>query len=258
MIIDSDTHIAPSGGEFALEQHIGRLDANGISAALTWLKPDYCGQEIEGHNRYVYEAAQKHPERIIPFGWTDPTVGVDHAKKMVRVCLEEYGFIGVKMNGAQNDYFIDDPTMGLPIAEAIAKGGGMIALHIGPDAYEKTHPLRAAEIARRFPEMTVLMVHMGMTDAMMNEAVVRVAEAYQNVYLIASATLANLIRSSILRLGAERILFGSDAPFKVTEVEVAAQQALLETVFGPTERDLVMGGNAARLFGRNTETGGVS
>jgi len=255
MIIDSDTHIAPTGGEFDIARHIARLDANEIDAALTWLKPDYSGSEIEGHNRYVYDAWRKHPDRIIPFGWTDPTVSVEHAKKMIQVCLDEYGFIGVKMNGAQNNYFIDDPVIGLPIAEAIAKAGGMIAYHIGPDAYEKTHPLRAAEIARRFRETTVLMVHMGMTDGMMNEAAIRVAESYSNVYLIASATTPNLTRKAIARVGAERVLFGSDSPFSSAEVEIAAHRTLLKTFFSSIEYDLVMSGNAARIFKRDPETG---
>ncbi len=248
MIIDADTHIAPTGGEFDLERHIERLDANGITASVTWLKPDYVGEEIEGHNRYIYEAAKRHPRRIIPFGWADPTVGPAHAKRMVRVCLEEYGFSGVKLNGAQNDFFIDDPDTALPVAEEIARYGGLIAFHIGPDAYEKTHPLRAAEIARRFPETGIILVHMGMTDAMMHEAVVRVAEAYSNVCLVASGTLPALTRKSILRLGAERVLFGSDAPFKMTAVEIAANRAMLETEFGDRELELVMGGNATRLF----------
>jgi len=34
------------------------------------------------------------------------------------------------MNGAQNDYFIDDPEIGIPLAEHIAGLGGMLAFHI--------------------------------------------------------------------------------------------------------------------------------
>lgn len=249
-MVDADSHIAPVGDEFSLEKHLSRLEENKIEAALTWLSPHtYQGTEIEEYNRYVYEAAKRHPQRIIPFGWADPTVSVEHAKQMARTCVREYGFAGVKLNGAQNDFYIDDPELALPVIEVIASEGAMLAFHVGPDAYEKTHPLRAAEAARRFPDTIVLLVHMGMTDAMMHEATIRVAEQFSNVFLIASATLAALTKKAIERLGPERVLFGSDSPFKMTPVEIAATETMLNTEFTPEARDLVMGGNAVRLFG---------
>lgn len=249
-IVDADSHIAPVGKEFSLEKHVARLEENDIASALTWLSPHtYQGTEIEDYNRYVFDAASAYPDRIIPFGWVDPTVGVEHAKQMARTCIREFGFIGVKLNGAQNDFYIDDPELALPVIEVIVAEGAMLAFHVGPDAYDKTHPLRAAEAARRFPETVVLLVHMGMTDEIMNEAAIRVAEQFPNVLLIASATLAALTKKAIERLGPERVLFGSDSPFKMTQVEIAATETMLETQFDSQVRDLVMGGNAARVFG---------
>ena len=97
MIIDADTHISPTGGDFAVEKHMERMARAGIDKTLVWLRPDYEGTEIEGHNRYIYDAVRKYPDKLIGFGWTDPTVGVEHALKMVKVCTEEYSFYGVKM-----------------------------------------------------------------------------------------------------------------------------------------------------------------
>ncbi len=248
LIIDADTHIAPTGGEFTLEKHLARMARAGVDKTLTWLKPDYDGEAIEGHNRYVYEAMQRYPDKILGFGWADPTVGVAHAKKMVKVCTEEYGLYGVKMNGAQNNYRIDDPELGLPVAEEIAKTGKMLAFHIGPDAYENTHPLRAERIAQLYPDMPILMVHMGMTNWDMNRAVVEVAGRCPNMFLIGSATDAKAILYAIQKLGAERVLFGTDAPFRRPHVIRAMYEAALEDEVTPEEKALVMGGNAARLF----------
>lgn len=250
MIIDADTHISPTGGSFSIDAHLKRMDENGVDAALTWLKPDYASDEIEGHNRYVYDASRRFPDRVIPFGWADPTVGVDHAVAMARTCIEEYGFAGVKLNGAQNDYFIDDPLLAMPVVETIAKVGGMIAFHIGHDAYEKTHPLRALRIAERYPETTILLVHMGMGDSMMNEATLRAAEEASNISVIGSATTAKHVHRAITRLGRERVLFGSDAPFKFLPVALAMYTALLRTEFTPEDGEAVMAGNMRRLFGR--------
>ncbi|MBN1582307.1 MAG: amidohydrolase family protein [Anaerolineae bacterium] len=249
MIIDADTHIAPTGGDFALEKHLARMKRAGIDKTLVWLKPDYQGTEIEGHNKYIYDAVQKYPDKLLGFGWADPTISVEHAKKMVQVCTEEYGLYGVKMNGAQNNYTIDDPEMGLPIAEAIAKTGKMIAFHIGPDAYERTHPFRAAKIARMYPEMPVLMVHMGMTDVVMNKTVVEMALECPNMILIGSATTYKAVLMAIKALGAERVCFGSDAPFQWPHVIRAMYDAALDGEVTEEEKTWVMGGNIARLFG---------
>jgi len=248
LIIDADTHIAPTGGDFALEEHVKRMERARVDKTLTWLKPDYHGTGIEAHNRYVYDAVRQYPDKILGFGWADPTVSVEHAKRMVKVCTEEYGFYGVKLNGAQNDFTIDDRVLALPVIEAIARTGKILAFHIGPDAYERTHPLRARRVAQLYPEMTVLMVHMGMTNWDMNRAVVEVAQECPNMVLIGSATDDKAISYAVKALGAERVCFGSDAPFRRPHVVRAMYEALLSDEVAQAESDLIMGGNIARLF----------
>jgi predicted TIM-barrel fold metal-dependent hydrolase len=248
MIIDADTHITPTDNPFSIEQLLRTMDRAGVDKALTWLRPDYHGEEIEGHNAYVYQATQQYPDRILGFGWADPTVGVQHAKEMARRCIEEYGFYGVKLNGAQNYYYIDDPELALPVADEIAKSGKMLAFHIGADAYERTHPLRAAQIARLYPETPIFMIHMGMRDADMNRAVIEVAQEHPNIYLIGSATTYWAVSRAIQALGAQRVCFGSDAPFGLMHVELATYNALLEGELGEQDRHDVMAGTIMRLF----------
>ena len=257
MIIDADTHIAPFNvdhltrrgvGSFLMDEHIDALDQAGIDKALVWLSPHhYNGTAIEEHNAYVYAAARKYPTRLLPFGWTDPTNGIDHAKKMVRICAEEYGFLGIKMNGAQNNYFIDDPEIGFPIAEEIARTGKMLAFHIGPDAYEKTHPSRAVRIAKAFPETPILLIHMGMTNRDMNRAVFEAAEECPNIYLIASATSEVVALVAIRRLGADRVCFGSDYPFRRMDVIRAMFETAYKDVLSEDDFANFMGRNLARL-----------
>ena len=249
LTIDADSHIAPTGGEFSLEKHMQRIERAGIDKSLTWLAPFYSGTEIEGHNRYVYDAVQKYPEKLLGYGWADPTISVEHALKMVKVCTEEYGFYGVKLNGAQNNYRIDDRELVLPVIDAIAKSGKTLALHIGPDAYENTHPLRAEKIAKLYPELPILMIHMGMTDADMTAAVVEVAKICPNMVLVGSATNDSFVLQAIHALGADRICFGSDAPFRNPFVIRAMYEAFMEDHLSKEEQAMVMGGNIARIFG---------
>jgi predicted TIM-barrel fold metal-dependent hydrolase len=249
LVIDADSHIAPTGGEFTLEKHLQRMERAGIDKALTWLKPDYTGTEIEGHLRYVYDAMQQHPGKILGFGWADPTVSVEHAVKMVHLCTEAYGFYGVKLNGAQNNYRIDDCELVLPVVDVIAKSGKVLAFHIGPDAYENTHPLRAEKIARLYPDLPILMVHMGMTDYDMSATCVEVAKNCPNMFLVGSATNDKFVLRAVHALGADRVCFGSDAPFRNPFVIKAMYTAFMKDQLSPQEQAMVMGGNIVRIFG---------
>jgi predicted TIM-barrel fold metal-dependent hydrolase len=248
MIIDADTHISPTGGAFALEEHMARMARSGVDRTLTWLKPDYVGTGIEGHNEYVYRAMSAYPDQILGFGWADPTVSVAHAKDMVKQCVYEYGLYGVKLNGAQNDYHIDDPELALPVIDEIAKTGKALAFHLGPDAYERTHPLRAAKVARRYPEMNILMVHMGMTHPDMNDAVIEVAQECPNMVLVGSGTTDKAVLKAINALGADRVCFGTDAPFQRQHVVLATYNAFLDGKVTEREKAQIMGSNIARLF----------
>jgi hypothetical protein len=252
VIIDADTHISPTGEDamaITMEELVRRLDRAGVDRALTWLRPPY-RREIDESNAYVYEATQRYPDRILGFGWADPHLGQASAKEAIRRCIEEYGFYGVKLNGAQNSFYIDDPQMSLPLVEEIARTGKLLACHVGTDAYETTHPFRVAKVARMFPELQILMVHMGgVAHHDLSNAAIEIARECPNLFLVGSGVRSRAILKAIQTLGADRVCFGSDTPFELTHVEVAKYQALLEGEVTPQEKQLIMAGNIARLMG---------
>jgi len=106
MIIDADVHISPypDEGGIGVEELLRRMDRAGVDKALTWLQPPY-RRELDESNEYVYQAVKRHPDRILGFGWADPNLGLGKAKDTVKRCIDEYGFYGVKMNGAQNSFY---------------------------------------------------------------------------------------------------------------------------------------------------------
>jgi len=252
MIIDADTHISPTGEDtraITFDDLLRRMDRAGVDKALTWLRPPYM-REIDESNAYVHQAMRQHPDRILGFGWADPRLGLDEAKEAVRRCIDDYGFYGVKLNGAQNSFYVDDPEISLPIVEEIARTGKLLAFHVGTDAFEATHPFRVAKIARRSPEVQILMVHMGGVGyADLSNAAIEMAQEYPNLTLIGSAVRAVAVLKAIETLGAHRVCFGSDTPFALMHVEVAKYNALLEGEVTPEEKRLVMAGNIARLMG---------
>ena len=56
-------------------------------------------------------------------------------------------------------------------------------------------------------------------------------------------------RSLLHALGADRVCFGSDAPFRSPYVIRAMYEASMEDQLSKEEQAMVMGGNIARIFG---------
>ena len=259
MIIDADVHISPTqegANSIGIDELLRRMDKAGVDKALTWLHPPYM-REVAESNAYVHKAMKEHPDRILGFGWADPNLGVEQAKDTVKQCVYEYGFYGVKLNGAQNSFFIDDPVLSMPIVEEIAKTDKLLAFHVGADDYEHTHPFRVAKIAKRFPETQILMVHMGgVAFADLSDAAIEMAQEHPNLTLIGSAVRATRVLRAIKTLGSTKICFGSDTPFALMHVELAKYNALLDGEVSEEDRYNVMAGNMVRLLGLNVLKGG--
>lgn len=248
MIIDCDVHITPTGEGIMTDELISRMDRYGVDKALVWLQPPYM-RETAPLNEYVYSACKAHPDRLLGFGWVDPHLGIDRAVDDIKRCIEEYGFYGVKLNGAQNNFPIDDPQLAMPLIDEIAKYNVPIAFHCGADSFENTHPFRVAKIAKRYPEMKVLMVHMGGAGVpSLASSAIEFASECPNITMIGSAVQYRSILKAVKTLGADRICFGSDTPFAYMRVELAAWRALLDGEVTDKEREMLLGGNIAKIL----------
>ena len=251
MLIDADVHISPTpqgGNSITIDELLRRMDRCGVDKAVTWLQPPYVRSEIDAGNAYVLGAMREHPDRILGFGWADPNLGVERAIEETRRALDQ-GCYGVKLNGAQNGYPIDDPRLAMSVIETIAAAGSVLALHVGADAYDYTHPARVARIARAFPELRILVIHMGGAAFHdLSAAAIAAAQEHPNLTLIGSAVRAIPILTAIRVLGADRVCFGSDTPFELMHVELAKYRALLDGEISPEEIAGVMGGTIARVL----------
>lgn len=248
-IIDADCHISSTkhdGIAITVDDLLARMERARVDQALIWLKPPY-NKDIEPENRTVYQAVQGHPGKFYGFGWTNPRLGREPALKAIRQSFEEYGFYGIKFNGAQDDYVIDDKEV-LPLIEAAAGYGKVLAFHIGADFYENTHPYRLGNIAARFPETRFLMIHMGGAGTpSLERSAIETAARHPNITLIGSAIHENAITRAIRELGPDRLCFGSDTPFRMMHVQLAMYRALLED-FDQSTCEKVLGGNLAALL----------
>jgi len=250
-IVDADCHISSRKFDdlaMTADELIAQMDRAGVDKALIWLKPPY-DKNIDPENRAVHEAVRAHPDRFLGFGWVNPRLGHDHAVDTIRRCYEEYDFLGIKFNGAQDDYVIDDGERVLPLIERAARYGRPLAFHIGGDFPENTHPYRLGAIARRFPETRFILIHLGGASfPALERAAIETVAAHPNIDVIGSAIHERAILQALQTLGPERLCFGSDMPFFFMHTRLALYEALLRDV-SPAARDAVLGGNILRLVG---------
>lgn len=250
MIIDADCHISSYKFDARVITAPELIDCMGranVDKALVWLAPPY-DRNIAPENVAVHAAVDQYPDRLLGIGWANPRLGRDVTADTIRRCFEEYGFRGIKFNGAQDDYVIDDPQLSLPLIELAAEYGKPIAFHIGADSYENTHPYRLGHIAARFPETPILMVHMGgASKPPLDRAAIETSAQHSNITIIGSAIPAGSILRAIETLGPDRVCFGSDTPFNLMHVELAKYRALLRDFDAPAQA-AIMGGNLARML----------
>jgi hypothetical protein len=93
------------------------------------------------------------------------------------------------------------------------------------------------------------------TDAVMTDQFIRLAEEFENVWLDLSAVgLPAKIGEAVARVGARRLVWGTDGPYKnPTAPEYARAQ--LDNVrkldISDADKGLILGGNVARLLNLN-------
>ena len=55
---------------------MGRVGRSGIAGPLTWLQSRYVRDKIDQGNAYSTSTMRDHHERILGFGWVDPSLGL--------------------------------------------------------------------------------------------------------------------------------------------------------------------------------------
>jgi predicted TIM-barrel fold metal-dependent hydrolase len=172
------------------------------------------------YNNILAKALKKFPDRLIGLAGIDPRRGKSAIQELER-CVEELGFRGVKLWPLTG--FYPDDLRFYPFYERVQELGAIILCHtgLGPSkTYLKyCRPAHVDTIAVDFPEIKIIMAHMG--DPWTNEAIA-VASKNPNVYIDISAWepafkmvpfafFQTLIQAK-MSCGIDKILFGSDWP----------------------------------------------
>lgn len=238
MIIDAHVHMGPISYFRAGPDNLIRwADRAGIDKMIV-SHLDAIFYDMRAGNDALGAAIRAHPDRIIGYAsFTSAYFGKAVLDEIDR-CVETYGMRGLKIYSA-NKRSVAEPQM-FPIVEHAAELGLPILAH--------AHAREVSTLARQVPAATILIAHLGegFTDTNMWQTL-HMARECPNVILdlTCSQIYAGMVEASVEAVGPERVVWGSDMPLLEPEVQI---QKVYAAKIDETTRQLILGGNAARLF----------
>jgi len=242
-IIDCHVHLCPTGGSTPHgtthplpREVLNLLTTEGISRAVVF--PTFANAP---DNDGLAELASANATFIIPFAWINPHLAgaADEARRLIR----SRGFRGIKLHPLLHAFFPNRPLLD-PVMRVAAEEGVPVLLHSGHSM--QSLPWQIAEVAEAWPEVPVIMEHMGLQLGWVDDAI-RQAERIPNLVLGTTAMpFHEKIREAVRRIGSDRVVWGSDAPAIHPRVELVKLRVAGLT---PAEEADVLGNTILRLVG---------
>ena len=251
---------------------VERADEAGVDVSVMMPMDHGVGLGEEGvipiaeKNRLCAEAAKRHPGRLFTFCGVDPRR--PDAVEILTRAVDEWGAIGLKLYPT-NGFYPDDEEVVYPLYRVLAERDLPVLLHQGHSAGSHKskygHPVFVDSAAADFPDLRFVMGHSARFETWAHEAL-SVAIYKTNVHLDMSLwqhwiSPDELVRKLVWmrdRIGADRVLFGSD----MAGIEVSMTLKQWVDVFrmapewakqlgyriSQEEIDMIMGENARRIY----------
>ena len=210
-------------------------------------------------NDFVLELAERDP-RLIPAVYISP--GTRRPAEVLRKLVQR-GARALKLHPSADGERPDAPRYRALLGTAQMLGLPVI-VHTG--RFQIPFILKAPEYGdaecftpwfETYPDVTFVLAHMNYSQPLV---ALDLAEQHPNVLLECSWQPAELIGEAVARLGAERILFGTDWPLLGNNMMVGRRRVadcVDSGVLTEIEAELVLGGNAQRvLFGKRAPHAG--
>ena len=209
-------------------------DAAGIEYAVVMPSPT-----SDPDNAALYATAHGQ-RRAILCCQVNPNHG-ERAFEAIRQSATEWGMRVLKIMPAIYQVHLTGP-LATRLMDTARELDLVVNIHSGS---EISHPLAIGALARRYPEVTVLMDHMGYRE--WTSDAIEAARDNPNLYL--GTTIAafepSIVERAIRELGPERIVYGSNWPNCYSDLAV---EALRRGGFGREAEELIFGGNLARAL----------
>ena len=183
----------------------------------------------------VVQAVKEFPDRFYGFFGANPKD--ERVCDMLEMVVEKYGFKGLKFHTYASGVAADDRDWVYPIAEKAREL--KICMMIHSDPYITGTPWQVGLLALDFPDLPVVMAHMGFMDVACNDAAIKMAKRAPNLYLETCGVSSEAsIAKAVREIGADRVLYGSDMPFHDPAFDIARVQY---TDISEEEKKMVLG-----------------
>jgi uncharacterized protein len=249
MVIDAHVHLTGGSGSAAqrVECLLRFADRLGIDRFITCLGPVLrlrpAPDELRADNDFVMAAVAACPDRVAGLCYGSPAYPEATVAEMER-CIAQGPLRGVKLWVCRR---CDDPGCD-PIAQKAGELGVPVLQHTWIKATgnmpTESRPEHLVGLARRHPGTTFIMAHSGGDW----QRGLRLAQPAPNILVdtCGGNPEQGQVELAVRLLGAERVLYGSDADGRSFASQLAKVTAARVT---EAERRLVLGENAARVVG---------
>ncbi len=200
--------------------------------------------------------------RLLRTSTVDPALGEEEVSQAIALWEKAPDLVAIKLYPGYRHFYPEDPRLH-PVFEFAHRRRIPVMIHQGdtlyPDALVKfAQPIHVDEVAVRFRDVPIIMCHLGNPWI---EETAEVVYKNENVYTDTSGLLGpmhlpyfdRMVDRSRRRIGEllefvggpERVLYGSDWPLLRIDVAVGLISRL---PIPPEDRELILGGNARKLF----------
>lgn len=169
------------------------------------------------NNALTRDAIMAYPQELCALAWLDPIQG-ERAVSDLELLVEREDFSGLKLHPLFNAYTANDPVV-FPLMDLARKKNLPVFIHSGHPPFSL--PWSIGQLAELYPDVRIVMVHMGHGHGVYIQAALDTARKYDNIWLENSGMpMHTKIKEAYQKVGRERIFWGSDAPFHHYAVEI--------------------------------------
>lgn len=171
---------------------------------------------VYASNEYVHAVCRRHPDRLLGFASVRPQA--PDAVETFERAVQGLGMRGLKLHPPLQDFYPNDEAV-YPLYEKAVALDVPVVFHVGTTPFgslcrlDQANPLLLDEVAVAFPEMRILLTHLG---TLWHQVALMVVEKNPNVFIDTAAYLYEIREimtpETVARVGADRFIFGTDYP----------------------------------------------
>lgn len=179
-------------------------------------------KQVKSINDFIMEQAKIHSE-FIPVGTMH--IDFDDVESEIER-LQNFGVKGIKLHPDFQKFNFDDERM-YRLYAMLEERGMFLITHSGDYRYGFSHPLRIANVARKFKNLKIVAAHCG---AWSQWEIAKECVVLPNIYVDTSSTMgffgSEIIKKTIEIYGEDKVFFGTDFPMWDHEKELESIYSL--------------------------------